>query len=806
LKQLLTVLAALALVSPCTFAATIRVPADHPTIQAAVEAAVDGDVVLIADGHYTGEGNRGIHFRSKKITLRSENGPENCIIDAEFTEGWPDQCVIYANEEEDEHTIIDGLTVTGGDWYGIYIETNSPPSDSPTIRNCIVTGNTWGIGLIQGNTLVETTRVVGNSDVGIYSRYHSRIVDCVIMDNDGSGLILLASANRVENCLIAGNRSGEMGGGVYCEWGQTTLRNCTIVDNNALVGGGLAAWKESDVLLENCIVAGNTAGDLGDQVALLDYYYYPDTLSPSLTVRYSVLQGETHVDPWSELITGPGVIDEDPLFVTGPLGDHYLSQTAAGQGADSPCVDTGDPASDPVHGTTRTDSVQDSGIVDMGFHHRDPDEGPLPETMITGGPASYLWANVPAVVFTYTGVDAHHPPSSLDYSWRLDDGPWSTWSPGTWAAPDALVLGSLNSFQVRARAPDGDIDPIPAERVFYHFDTWFEESYTRLVVGPGPGPFNPPVVRTSLDQWLAYGVMRYGVNLAAGNIDGDGPDEVITGPGPGAMFGPHVRCFGGNGTVIHGAGFLAYGTHKYGVNVATGDVEGDGYDEIITGAGPGAVFGPHVRGWNWDGGPTIHPMNGISYFAYGTLKWGVNVACGDIDGDGRDEIVTGAGPGAVFGPHVRGWAYDDGETSAMPGVSYLAFGTPRWGVNVACGDVDGDGIDEIITGAGPNPSFAAHVRAWRYDGSTVARMAQVDYFAYEDLRYGVEVSTADVDADGQDEILTMPGPGPENIPWLRAWNVLPGQVSLVDGYFDGRFLDAWLTHGGTVAGSKNGWE
>jgi len=77
-------------------------------------------------------------------------------------------------------------------------------------------------------------------------------------------------------------------------------------------------------------------------------------------------------------------------------------------------------------------------------------------------------------------------------------------------------------------------------------------------------------------------------------------------------------------------------------------------DEVVTGAGPGAVFGPHVRAWDYDGGSGVTQVPGVSYFAYGTPKWGVNICCGDIDGDGYDEIVTGAGPGAVYGPHVRG--------------------------------------------------------------------------------------------------------------------------------------------------------
>ncbi len=329
----------------------------------------------------------------------------------------------------------------------------------------------------------------------------------------------------------------------------------------------------------------------------------------------------------------------------------------------------------------------------------------------------------------------------------------------------------------------------------------------RVVTGPGPASANPPLVRVysaqapdmPLAEWSAYGTPAWGVNLAAGDLDGNGRAEVITGAGPGAVFGPHVRAFTPTGTAVSAVSFLAYGTNKFGVNVAAGDIDGDGNDELVTGAGPGAVFGPHVRGWNVDGGVPAS-IGAINFFAYGTPKWGVNVACGDIDGDGFDEIVTGAGPGSVYGPHVRGWNYDDGAIAPINGVSLLAYGTNQYGVNVACGDIDGDGIDEIIAGPGPGVVFGPHVRAWNWDGSgSATSITGVSFFAYPGALYGVRVSCGDVDGDGFDEILTMPGPDPDQPARLRSWEV-DGE-SVVAGNIDfDAFADLELGHGGNVAG------
>jgi len=333
-----------------------------------------------------------------------------------------------------------------------------------------------------------------------------------------------------------------------------------------------------------------------------------------------------------------------------------------------------------------------------------------------------------------------------------------------------------------------------------------------LVTGPGRDTNNPPRVRVTragtaascFAQWSAYGVPRYGTNVACAELTGDGAAEVLTGPGPGAVFGPHVRGFRIDGTPLPAVSFLAYGTNKFGVNVAGGDIDGDGFDEIITGAGPGAVFGPHVRGWNWDGSGAVQAIGGISWFAYGTPKWGVNVCCGDLDGDGYDEIVTGAGPGAVYGPHVRGWNWDGGgPIEPLPGVSFLAYGTNKFGVNVCCGDIDGDGIDELVTGAGPGTVFGAHVRGWNWDGAgAVQAIGGISFFAYDGTRWGANVGCGDIDGDGIDELITGPGPDPSVTADVRCWNFDGGPLSEIADYGFVAYNPWTMRHGVKVAGVR----
>jgi hypothetical protein len=133
------------------------------------------------------------------------------------------------------------------------------------------------------------------------------------------------------------------------------------------------------------------------------------------------------------------------------------------------------------------------------------------------------------------------------------------------------------------------------------------------------------------------------VSIAVGDVNGDGKEEIVTGAGAGGL--PQVRVFTADGKPI-GPGFLAYGADfRGGVNVAVGDLYGTGSDAIVTGAGAGG--GPQVRIFNRNG-----KVLNVGWYAYDSrFRGGVSVAVGDVNGDGKEEIVTGAGAGG--GPQVR---------------------------------------------------------------------------------------------------------------------------------------------------------
>ncbi|PKM91411.1 hypothetical protein CVU82_02335 [Candidatus Falkowbacteria bacterium HGW-Falkowbacteria-1] len=250
-----------------------------------------------------------------------------------------------------------------------------------------------------------------------------------------------------------------------------------------------------------------------------------------------------------------------------------------------------------------------------------------------------------------------------------------------------------------------------------------------------------------------------GVNVAIGDLDGDGISEIVTGAGQGG--GPQVRIFDISGNLK--SQFFAYDQNfRGGVNVSVGDLDGDGMSEIVTGAGQGG--GPHVRIFDMGGN-----LKG-QFFAYDqNFRGGVNVAVGDLYGDGFGEIITGAGPGG--GPHVRVFDYQ----ANLKGQFFAYEESFRGGVKVAVADIYGNETKnkrEIIVA--PGPGRLAEVKIFDTLGKERKKI-----LAYsEKFKNGVNLSVGDLNKNGLDEIILGAGSG--GAPHVRAFN---GKGELVESFY-----------------------
>lgn len=303
----------------------------------------------------------------------------------------------------------------------------------------------------------------------------------------------------------------------------------------------------------------------------------------------------------------------------------------------------------------------------------------------------------------------------------------------------------------------------------------------RIVTGADTNSGGPHVkaftgrTHTNVASFFAYtSSFSGGVRVACGDLNGDGAPDIITGSGPGAA---HVKAFSGRDlSELHS--FLPYSAgFAGGVFVAAGDVNGDGFDDIVTGTGAGAQ--PHVKVFDGRSGQLMQ-----SFFAYpAAFAGGVSVAAGDINGDGRADIVTGSGPGG--GPQVK--VFDGANLQEIK--SFLAYSESfAGGVFVAAGDINGDGRADIITGAGAGA--AGHVKV--FDGNTGTEMHS--FFAYSpSFTGGVRVASGDLDGDGRHEILTVPGSGISAL--VRVFDGLSGGetanfLAYPDTFTEGAFISA----------------
>lgn len=349
--------------------ATILVTTDAADFVTAIGMANNNDTIRgeTADSPFTGANNKNLDAGGlDPLTIEGETGnPIDVVIDCENSgRGF------VINNGEAATFIIDGLRITNGlvagtgDGGGLLIS-----QSDPTISNCIIDNNECG-------------------------------------DSGGGVFIDQVSDPTFTNVLVRDNTAGDEGGGFYVLQSSLTLNNCTVADNNSDDdGGGFYVSTDTVIVMNDGIIWGNAAVDEGHQV------FFGAGAGASMTLNYCCYSNGANdidndfgatFDATNNCITG------DPLFVTGDNGDYYLSQILAGEGSDSPCLDTGSDTAANLGMdayTTRTDNGFDEAQVDMGYHDFD---GILP-------PVTWSQSNAQAKEGTYSLKGVGSGSSGDDY-------------------------------------------------------------------------------------------------------------------------------------------------------------------------------------------------------------------------------------------------------------------------------------------------------------------------------------------------------------------------------------------------------
>lgn len=247
----------------------------------------------------------------------------------------------------DATAILDGFTITGGN------------ADGPSPHNIGggMLNDANGSPMVTDCTLRENA---GDTGGGMYNNGGSTTVaGCTFSGNVaffGGGVLNDNSDPTFDNCIFSKNTASSVGGGMYNFASDSTVANCTFHDNSAAQGGGIFN-EGSDPIITNCILWDDDPNEIGNAAS-------------TPTVTFSCVQDADPND--GAAYPGQGNIDDDPLFVPGPLGCLYLGQIASGQSTDSPCVDAGSDtaAALALDGlTTRNDEAVDAGVADMGYHY-----------------------------------------------------------------------------------------------------------------------------------------------------------------------------------------------------------------------------------------------------------------------------------------------------------------------------------------------------------------------------------------------------------------------------------------------------
>ncbi|MFH2001898.1 MAG: right-handed parallel beta-helix repeat-containing protein, partial [Planctomycetota bacterium] len=254
----------LAMSTPC-FADTIHVPGDQPTIQTGIDAAVNGDIVLVAPGSYL----ENVNFNGKVIILKSSGGSEVTTIDGGYSADPDFGSTVTFNHAETSDTILDGFTIFNGTGTlhqytssqeflcggGIFCDIASP-----TVKSCVFDNNTahrgGGVSCWQGNMKI--------SDCTFLANY---------TDSYGSGMDLYKGDAEIEATHFLNNVAASSA--TLNVWDSTLIvMDCTFFRNGTIYGGsaGIDNIGGSDTIISRCVFEKNTGTAVHNTSSLkMDY-------------------------------------------------------------------------------------------------------------------------------------------------------------------------------------------------------------------------------------------------------------------------------------------------------------------------------------------------------------------------------------------------------------------------------------------------------------------------------------------------------------------------------------------------------